>query len=248
MHTTMSLYLVFVTLLLIGCLDLSAQPGLIIYTDLGENNVSQGLFIKSACLVSYQEGKNLLETGFQLDLKNTNKNVFSGFSISGTRNFKIRNFPLEITGFWICTPFSELLRETNWGGRLNHENNHFGFSLGSNFRTYAFRQKAVREYGIAENAAKIHEIMNLIYSFDYQIKPKNNYWNIGVSLTNIDHFVLEQETNPMLKLNGLYKVSAPIILYIEAWYKSAGATNLAVNYFGFFFRTGIIWKIRYSKG
>ena len=244
----MSLSLVFICLLLIGFLDLSAQPKLNFYTDLGENNVSLGLFIKSAGLASYQFGKNSLETGFQLDLKNSTNIFFSGFRLSGSRYFKISNFPFEINGFWVVTPFSGLLRETNWGGLFKHENNHFGFSIGSNFRTYAFRQKAIREYGIEPNAVEIHEIINLIYSIGYQIKLKTSCWNIGFSLTNMDHFVLEQETNPMLKLNGLYKVSKPLFLYMEAWYKSAGATNPAVNYFGFFFRTGIIWKIGQSKG
>ncbi len=247
MNPKISLSLVFGTLLLVGCPDLSAQPGINIYTDFGENNVSQGLFIKTAGFASYKFGKYLLESGFQLDLKNTNNTFFSGFSMSGSRNFKITNFPLEITGFWISTPFSELLRETNWGARLNRESNHFEYLIGAHFRTYAFRQKAIREYGIGQSASKIHETMNLLYSVGYQLKPRNNSWNAGILLTNYDNFMIEQETNPMLRLNGLYKLSSPLIIYLQAWYKSAGATNLAVNYFGFFFRTGIIWNIRCAK-
>ena len=247
MNSKISLSLVLVCLLLIGCFDLSAQPKLSFYTDLGENNVSKGLFIKTAGLGRYQFGNNLLESGFQADLKNTNKSVFSGFSISGSRNFMISHFQLGITGFWIITPFSELLRETNWGGLLKHENNHFEFSIGSNFRTYAFRQKAIREYGIENNAIKLHEILNLTYSLGYQLKPRDSQWNVGFTLTNNDNFLIEQETNPMLRLNGLYRLRTPLSIYVQAWYKSAGATNLAVNYFGFFFRTGIIWTLRYTK-
>ena len=243
MESKMSYSLVFVSFLLISCLDLSAQPGLNIYTDLGGSNVSQGLFVKSAVLASLQSGDNLLEAGFQADLRNTNNKVFPGFRINASRNFKINNLPLVINGFWIITPFSELLRETNWGGLLKHENKHFGFAIGSNFRTYAFRQKAIREYGIADNARKIHETLNLMYSLDYQLKPRNSGWNVGFTLTNIDNFLIEQETNPMLRLNGFYRLSAPLSFYIQAWYKSAGATNLAVNYFGFFIRTGLLWTI-----
>jgi len=47
MNSKISLSLVLVCLLLIGCFDLSAQPKLNFYTDLGENNVSKGLFIKT---------------------------------------------------------------------------------------------------------------------------------------------------------------------------------------------------------
>ena len=42
-----------------------AQTGVSGYMDLGSNNVSDGLFIKTAGLVQYQFGKNSVEAGLQ---------------------------------------------------------------------------------------------------------------------------------------------------------------------------------------
>ena len=66
-------------------------------------------------------------------------------------------------------------------------------------------------------------------------------------MTNIDNFLINQDTNPMLFLQGKYQVTAPLTLYIEPWYQSAGSLNLSANYFGFFIRTGLIWKLDVKK-
>jgi hypothetical protein len=72
----------------------------------------------------------------------------------------------------------------------------------------------------------------------------DNIWNIGFSFTNIDYFIINQETNPVINLQGKYDVSKSLTLFLESWYKSSGAFNLSVNSFGFFFRTGVLWKIK----
>ncbi len=221
---------------------LIAQPQVTAYTDLGQTSVSDGLFIKTAGLGRYKFGKNRVEAGFQFDLKSNNENTISGYSISASRELLIKNFPFEVQGFYILTPFSDIFRETNWGVMLNIKRDHFVLRIGTNFRTFAFTQKAIEYYELQESS-KIHENWNLMYSFAYYIKPLENYWNIGLSITNIDHFIINQETNPVFNIRALYEVSSPINLFVESWYKSAGAFNLSVNYFGFFFRTGIIWDI-----
>lgn len=223
-------------------INLIAQPRVTAYTDLGQTSVSDGLFIKTAGLGQYKYGKNLIETGFQIDLKSNNKNTFSGYNIKASREFKIKDFPFEVQGFYILTPFLDIFRETNWGVMLNIKRDNFVMRIGTNFRTFAFTQKAIEYYELPESS-KIHENWNLMYSFSYCLKPLENYWNIGLSITNIDHFIINQETNPIFNLRASYKVSSPINLFVESWYKSAGSFNLSVNYFGFFFRTGIIWDI-----
>jgi hypothetical protein len=47
----------------------------------------------------------------------------------------------------------------------------------------------------------------------------------------------------MIYLNGIYNLNNHIQLLGEIWLKSSGAFNLSVNYFGFFARAGILWKI-----
>ena len=223
-------------------INLIAQPRLTAYTDFGQSSVSDGLFIKTAGLGSYQFGKYKVETGFLLDLISNNEKTISGYSIGASRELLIKNFPFEVQGFYILTPFSGIFRETNWGVVLNMKREHVVLRIGTNFRTFAFTQNAINDYDLKTNS-KIHENWNLMYSFAYYIKPLENYWNIGFSITNIDHFIINQETNPVFNLRALYEVNQPINLFVESWYKSAGAFNLSVNYFEFFFRTGIIWDI-----
>ena len=240
MNLNIKIRLLFTFFFIISGINLIAQAQMSVYADIGENNVSDGLFVKTAGLASYQFGKYSLETGFQFDLLSNNENFFSGNNIMASREFLIKDFPLEIQSFFVWTLYSNVLRETNWGILLNIKRNHFVMSVGTNFRTYAYTQKAIEQYGLDDNT-KIHENFNLMYLFSYYLKPLDNQWNIGLSVTNIDHFIINQETNPIFNLRALYKVSPPINLFIESWYKSAGAFNLSVNSFGYNFRTGIIW-------
>jgi hypothetical protein len=226
---------------LIFSINLTAQPGINIYTELGENNVSHGLYVESSAMAHYKFGNNVLETGFQIDLKN-NKTVISGYTINATRDFVVKDVPFELQGFGTWTDFSEILRETNYGALLKMHRNHFQIAIGTNFRTYSFSRKAVKDYEIDKSAESFHEVYNIMYSFSYNLKPVNNPWNIAFEITDIDYFIINHETNPILNLNTSYKLNSNLSFYAEASYKIAGATNMAVNYFGFFLRTGISWN------
>lgn len=233
---------IFSFLFFIPGICMTAQPQVSVYTDMGMNSVSDGLFVKTAGLARYQFEKYKVEAGLQMDIRSYNENIFSGYSLKASRDLMIKDFPVELQGFYVWTQFSDVLRETNFGMLANFKRNRFTIRAGTNFRTYAFTQKAVRLYELDESA-KIHENWNLMYSFSYYLKPLDNQWNIGLAITNIDHFIINQETNPVFCLSADYRVSLPVNLFAECWYKSAGAFNLNVNYFGFFFRTGIIWYI-----
>lgn len=220
-----------------------AQTGGLGYVDMGSSNVSEGLFIKSAALMQYQFGRNSVEAGIQLDLIGNNKQVFSGYSLRYTRDLQIRKFLLQINGFCIWTPYSDLLRETNWGIVLSGDRKHFSFQLGHGFRSFSFTQRANESYGYNKDD-RIRENWNLIYSFEYHLNPNDYQWNINLAITNMDHFLMNQETNPIFRLHGQGAIGSNQNLFMEVWYKSAGAFNLSVNYFGFFVRTGMIWEIR----
>ncbi len=233
---------IFIILALFPWTNLFAQPQITGFIELGQTNVSDGLYMKTAGSGSCQFGKYQVSAGFQLDLISYNSTVFSGLNLNASREFNIKNFPFELRGFYILTPFSDISRETNWGFLLNLQPDHFEIKFGTSFRTIASRKKATEEYN-ADQVQKIHENWNIIYSFSYFLKRYDNQWNIGLSITNIDHYIINQETNPNFNLNGYYQINAPLRIFAEAWYKSSGAFNLSVNYFGFFFRTGIIWDI-----
>lgn len=229
-------------LFLIISSDLMAQPGLNIYADAGKNNASGGLFIKSAALANYQFGKNRIETGFQIDLKNTGHSILSGFNVNATREQSFRGYLFHLQGFYTRTSFSEILRETNWGALLDMRHKRFEMAIGTNFRTYSFKSGAISEYRIKRDASKFHENFNMMYSIGYSLKPTDDGWNAGLTVTNFDSFIIEQGVNPALRLRGLYKPDPQVCLYAEAWYLPAGLLNLSMNHFGFNFKTGISWN------
>lgn len=228
-------------LLFFGGINLMAQTTVAAYTDVGKNYVSDGVYLKTAGLAQYEFQKYKIATGFQLDVINNNENIFSGYDIKASRQFLIKKFSFETKAFFIYTPFSDILYETNWGLLLIFNSKHFKTRIGNNFRTYAYNKKANTDYNIDSNT-KIHENWNMMYSLSYYIKPNDN-WSVGLTATNFDFFLINQETNPVFNLQALYKINKPVYVFAESWYKTSGAFNLSVNYFGFLFRAGIVWKI-----
>lgn len=242
MNSKLTLNLITTSLFSLICFTSFAQSGLSVYTDAGKNNVSHGGFINSAILGYYKYGKNKVSVGFQTDLKNYN-NGFSGFTLNASRIVSIKNNPIDLKAFYTRTYPTAIFAETNWGILLQINHKRFEAVIGSNFRTFSFSQQAVNEYEISKKNSKVHEIYNLMYKCSYYLKPTDNDWNVCLSVTNIDYFLINQETNPVLNILGMYKLSSPVSVYLQAWYKCSGATNLELNHFGYFFRAGIVWDI-----
>lgn len=224
-------------------INLMAQPQISVYTDLGKNCLNDGLFIKTACLADYKFGKYKVDAGIQLDLKSNNTNVLSGYSIKFSRNFLPDKFPFDVQGFYILAPFSDVLRQTNWGFLMNINRKHLAMSAGTNFRTYALTTKEIRIHDFHTNT-KIHEVWNFMYSFSYFVKPMDKRWNVFLAFSDFDNFTISQETNPVLKLGFWYKFDFPISLFVESCYKSAGILNTNVNFFESFIRIGIKWNVK----
>jgi hypothetical protein len=233
---------VLISLLIMTSVNVVAQPGLTIYADVARNSVSDGLYIRSAFLGSYSSGNYNLKAGLQTNLVNGNNITISGYLIDGSREFKIKNTLLGVHGFYLWTSASRILQQTNYGCVISMNSNHFDIQIGTNSRTYSFKRNALKDYNIRTDAAKIHENYNLMYSFGYNLKPSNYKWNAGLTLTNIDYFMINQETNPYINLKGFYKLNSTVCLFAEAWYKNAGVTNICSNYFGFVIRGGVQWK------
>lgn len=222
-------------------LDIEAQGRFSAYIDAGENNVSEGLYIKTSLFGAYQPGKTEIECGTQFDIKSAGSNFLTGLSLSGTREFQVKAFQFEIQGLFMFNPFSDLVHESDLGILANVERKHFAFKLGTEFRTFHITKKASEEFDIVSNK-NLNENWNIMYLLGYNLKPIDNDWNCGIVITNIDHFLINQEINPLIYLHGKCNVSSPLTIYIESWYKSAGSLNINATYFGFFIRTGMIWE------
>jgi len=219
----------------------SAQPQVTFFTDFGGNNASPGLYFKTAALAGFRTKKNSIEAGIQTDIIDQAR--FSGFTLNASQVYWIKNLPVEIQGFYTLTCPSEILIENDWGIKAIMGRSHFEMFLGTDFRSFRLRKQFLDDHDVRRESLKFHEIYNIIYSFSYQLRPRGSNWNIGLALTNADHFMIYQETNPELYLAGLYNLNTRVSVYAQAWYKSAGITNLVPNNYGFIFRTGITWKI-----
>lgn len=237
-------YLLSVFILIATVKGLDAQITLQSHIDIGENNVSEGVFVKNSLRGSYVFQNYSVEAGMQFDLHSNNPNVLTGFDIIGLREFSIKDFPFDVKGFFFLNRFSDVLYETNWGFRIETRKlRHFLFELGTDFRTNTINKTAREEYDILKSDSKIRENFNLIYVFTAYLKPRVNDWNVGLSVTNIDYYLVNQSTNPVFNLQATWRLKSKLTLYLETWYKQAGIFNINADYFGYFFRGGVKWEI-----
>ena len=237
-------YFLFVLVILTSLPGIFAQENVQTYFDIGENNVSEGIYIKNTYRGIYQYSKYKVEAGIQLDLLSNNPNTLTGFDVLGSREFMIENFLFEVKGFFMLNRFSDLMHETNWGFRIATKNlNYFLFELGANSRTYALNNSFKEEYNLSKSNCKLNENFNLTYVITAYLKPQDYNWNVGFSCTNVDYYVINQSTNPVFNMQILYKLKSNLLLNLSAWYKQAGIFNINANYFGYFFRGGLSWKI-----
>lgn len=234
--------LVFFILFCPGALSLMAQPGIVSFAEFGTNNVSDGLYIRASGLGYYESGKYNFVAGAQFDVISINENFLTGLDLSASRDFRIRNFNLETEVFFKWTFYSGLLRVSDWGLLAGRDREHFSARIGTHFTTFSLTEEAMWYYDPAAET-KIHENWNILFLINYRVKKRDNIWNLGFSLTNVDYFINAQTTNPAININGSYRIKPKLDLYAETWLKSSGAFNSNSNYFGFFFRTGITWNI-----
>ncbi len=236
-------YFAYIICLFLFSTSLNAQFKASVYTDMGESNVSAGFNLKASASAGYKLNKFELTTAFQSDIISNNTNMFSGWNIKLSKDFNLTNFNFNGEIFYLWAPYSDLVRETNYGLLLSTKKEHFNLKIGTNFRTLGYTQKAINEFGFSSNT-DVHDNFNLMYALSYDINKAESPWNAGLTVTNFDQFKINQEMNPYWNLHGYYDINEPIRLFGEAWYETAGSFNLHVNYFGFFIRTGIIYRFK----
>jgi len=222
---------------------LNAQWMVAGYSEVGRTSVSEGVYLRAVPMVSYQLKSFEVQTAVQSDIISNNPNFISGCNVSLGDNFNLLNRAFNVQVFLLKIAPTELMRETNWGVLLSTRKEHFNAKIGTSSRTIGFSNKAIKEYNITSNTS-VNENFNLMYLLSYDLKRSEKNWNIGATWTNFDHFLIYQETTPMINIHGYYKINKQARLFAEAWYKTSGALNLNVNYFGSSLRTGLIWNLK----
>lgn len=223
--------------------NLNAQVQLSAFSDVGHSNISEGIYLKTSANINYKYRNFALQTGFSNDIISNNTSLFSGFKLNVSHFFKIRQKEYSAKLFFISTTLSDFVNEKNYGLVFSAEKERFNLKIGTGFKRIGYTQHAIETVGLLSNE-NVYEIFNPLYSVSYNVNKPTKTWNVGIGLTNMDYFVVNQATNPMTTIFGHYTLSESVRLTAQIWYKTAGAFNLHVNYFGLFFRPGIIWKLK----
>jgi hypothetical protein len=221
---------------------LFAQPGLNAYMDIGSNTLSDGLFFRTSGVAVWTLGKFSLEAAAQFDFKSTNDNFLTGTDFAASWNFKIAESDLDLKGFARWTLFSGLIRIPDLGIQAGWDSKYLTAAIGTHYRTWVFSEEAQLEYNLGTDS-RVHENLQLLYLIGFRLKPRDNDWNIGLNMTNIDYFIISETDEPSFNLTGSYRTSRKFNFFAEVWYKSSVAYDSDINYSGVFLRAGLVWSI-----
>ena len=221
---------------------LKAQNSLEGYLDIGKNQVSEGLYSQFSNIGCFEKTKWGIQAGYQLGLVQPQDVIFNSWYLSPYGKIKMEN-SLYLGGEYLWTAISPDLRETNWIVFARTTLNHWQLGFGTSIRTYRLSNKAANDDDQPYPESRITEKWNMMYHATYLLKPYENRWNLSGTFTNYDHFIIQQENNPMFNLRFDYKTNARLSLYSELWYKPAGLMVIRVTYYGMFIRLGLLWKI-----
>ena len=92
-----------------------AQTKLSFQTEVGHTNVSEGMFLKTAIGASYEIKGFEIETALESDVISEEQKLISGWNLSVLKEFEIAEREFSVKPYFIYSPFSGLLSETNWG-------------------------------------------------------------------------------------------------------------------------------------
>ena len=214
--------------------------------DAGSSTVSDGTFLRPAVIASYRYDKLTVSTGFQWTFSSAERKALSGAFISGGSDFKVREIPLSADLFFRRNPYSDVVRETLFGALLKHERSRLDIQFGYHMRRYRLDKSTLEPGDPASGPAlSIWEYRNFMYRGTVRLNEQDAKWNLSASLTNFDHFLIQQETNPMVNLAGCFRISDAVKIHSSLWYQGAGMLNIHANYYGFYFRTGVVWRAGY---
>jgi hypothetical protein len=214
--------------------------------DAGSSTVSDGAFVRPAAITSYRYDRFFAVAGLQWTFSSAERKVLSGTFIQGGSDFKIKEVPLSAGLFLSRNPYSDFASETCFGAVVNHERTHLDVQFGCHMRRYGPGKSAVEQGDpVPDPALSIWEYRNFMYRGTVRLKERDAPWNLSASLTNFDHFLIQQETNPMVNIAGYCKISGAVKIHSSIWYQGAGMLNIHANHYGFYFRTGVVWQSGY---
>ncbi len=214
------------------------------FLELGETNISEGIYLTNGYRSLYQYQRFLIEAGIVTNLSDVDSVGISGVDLALSADVKLKSKPIRVRIFYLMNFVSEYLHESNTGFTLEmREWKHLGLRVGNNIKTYTYNRLATNEFGISQKDRRFSEYINLLYDVSAYLKPIGNEWNLGIACTNTDQYVFNHATNPMLIIRSSYELSPHLSLEMNIGYKRAGIMNISAHHFGYFLRTGINWSL-----
>jgi hypothetical protein len=210
------------------------------FADWARNNSTPGSQFRLAAHAAVHPGKYHFVAGLQGTAGGYAGGLYGAWYAGAGRSLALGGASLELGLRYLRQPFSQLMLEENYAFDLACSLGRFDLMLGNNTRVYRLRRGAAPEYSGGD--ARIVEPRNLMYALTYRLKPAEHPWNAAISLRNADHFLIQQETNPMLMGRFQHRIGGFFTGYAELWYQSAGLLNIRVNNYGFYLRTGLLWN------
>jgi hypothetical protein len=225
-------------------IKLEAQYRLQNHFDVGKNQMTNGLSINNSTYFDYTFNKTIFKVGARFDiLDQTSLNRFvSGLDLIVSHKIPLKKMALNINGQYFINLFSKIITEHNWALYGQLKTAHFEWVAGLHFRAIKLNDRYRDLFG--NDNTTIYELWNLIYKIKYSLKTEESKWNLGIGITNRDYFVINQASNPMIYLDGKYKIKSQLTLFAEIWLLKAGVMNISANYYGSFLRAGVLWNIK----
>lgn len=219
----------------------SAQLNLSLWGDAGDSQIDKNGYTSLSGQVSFQKSAYKATLSYSTLFTHWKETVANGLKFSIERQNKIQNFDFGASLFYLHKPISNELFEWNFGLLLSKAPGNWHLNLGVHYREIRLKSSVTQDY----SDGKIIEGLNLLYLAGYSIPFHSKNWDFQVALTNYDHFLLLQETNPMMNISVGFTGLNKLNLFSEFWYRTAGFNNIQVHYFGYFFRMGAIWQINW---
>jgi hypothetical protein len=229
-------------LLLLSASKIHAQVFLTGFTDVGKNVLTNSEYKSLYCLPAYRYRKLTLESGTIWTFTERRKKKFEGYSIAASLNFMLLKKPVTLTGYYL-RKFTNEIRSIHINTLFSSSGRHFDYVIGNNYKKYRLAQNVSQNTEHRKKGTSIIEPINLVYSLTYNLNKKEKFWNVGFTITDYDFQTTEAETNPMVQIKGSCLIGNNLLPFVQMAYKTAGLLNLRVNYFGYYFRMGVVWGL-----
>ncbi len=223
----------------LGAANAMAQLSVSGWMDAGDSQIDKNGFVSLAGIASYQNGLYSANLGYSSYFTEWRERSTNGYKIAVGRENTLGKVNFQSSLFYLRKPVSNQMYEWDLGLMLSKNWSHLQLNLGGHYREIRLKNSARKEFP----DTKIVENFNLLYRLSFVHELGTQKWHFGATLTNYDHFLLLQETNPMAHLSSQFEVMQNLHIFSEFWYRSAGFNNIQVHYYGYFFRLGASWTI-----